>query len=523
MTRHRGVFDGGRRARRPGPAPSSAGRGSAAGVRLLVAACISAAAAGAAPESAVAEVEAARLVLRDCRLEGLPTPALCGVLPRPVDPARPDGPTLDLHVAVVPALARHKRADPVLFLAGGPGQSAIELAGPVANLLNRLLNRRDLVLVDQRGTGRSQALACPGDGDDGPARSLASEFDPERRVGELAACRAQLAARFGDLRPYTTPIAAADLEAVRRSLGITRWNVVGASYGTRLALELLRQAPGPVRRVVLDGVVPPDMALPQAAALDHQAALDAVWRACEADPACAQRHPRLRERWQGLLRALPQPVELAHPRTGVVERLVLTRETVLSLVRPTLYSPVLAAGLPAALDDAAAGRWSGLVGLASAAGFGGRGASVASGQHFAVVCSEDLPAGGPPPSSAEAVRLEFAGTVDRLYERVCADWPRARLPDGFRDVPPSPVPVLALSGAVDPVTPPRHGERVVRSLGGSARHVVVPQAGHGTLAIPCLRDVVFRFIDADSAPAALAVESACAADHPRPPAFVPPR
>lgn len=472
--------------------------------------------------SAGGVASAAPMALSACRLEGLATPAWCGVLPRPVDPARPDGPTLDLHVAVVPAVARHKRPDPVVFLAGGPGQSAIDLAGPVSNLLARLLNRRDLVLVDQRGTGRSQPLACPGDDPDAPPRSLASEWDPQRHQGELAACRAQLTARVGDLRHYTTPIAAADLEAVRRALGLERWNLVGASYGTRVALELMRQAPGPVRRVVLDGVVPPDMGLPQAAAADHQAALDAVWRACETDAACARQHPNVRQRWQALLTDLPRRVEVGHPRTGAVESVVLTRETVLGLVRPALYTPVLAAGLPAAVGEATQGRWGALVGLASAAGFGGRGAAVASGHHFAVVCSEDMPAASVA-DGADGRSLDFAGSVDQLYERVCADWPRGSLPDGFRQVGPASVPVLALSGGADPVTPPRHGERVVQALGPWARHMVVPGAGHGTLAVPCLRDVVFRFIDAETPEAAQAVPAGCAAAHPRPPVFIPPR
>jgi pimeloyl-ACP methyl ester carboxylesterase len=473
---------------------------------------------GLAVAGSAAPTLGAPLVLQPCRLDGLATEALCGVLPRPLDPSRPDAGRFDLHVAVVPAVARHKRPDPVVFLVGGPGQSAIELAGPLSAKLARLLNRRDLVLVDQRGTGSSRPLMCDGDRGDGAGRPLVEVLDSQRRVAELAVCRERLSAQVGDLRLFTTPLAAADLDAVRQALGVSQWNVVGASYGTRLALELLRQSPGSIRRAVLDGVVPPDMALPRAATVDQQAALDALWSACEAEAACRGRHPDLRVKWRALLDRLPRPVEVPHPRTGVVETVPMTREGLLGLIRPALYSPLLASALPAAVSAASQGHWAPLFGLGSALG-GGRGASIASGLHFAVVCSEDetVPSPGP-----DGPRNDFSGSLDRLYSQVCSDWPRAPLPAGFRDVPPAKSPVLALSGGIDPVTPPRHAERVVGALGPMARHVVVPQAAHGTLAIACLRDAVFRFIDAPTPAQALQVDAGCAGGLPRPAAFAPP-
>lgn len=460
----------------------------------------------------------APLALQPCRLDGLATEALCGVLPRPLDPDRPEAGRFDLHVAVVPAVARHKRPDPVVFLAGGPGQSAIELAGPLSAKLVRLLNRRDLVLVDQRGTGSSLSLACDGDRGDGALRPLAVELDAGHRVAELARCREQLIARVGDLRLFTTPLAAADLDAVREALGVAQWNVIGASYGSRLALELMRQSPGSVRRAVLDGVVPPDMGLPRAAAVDQQAALDALWSACEAEAACRARHPDLRAQWRALLDRPPRAVDVPHPRTGVAETVPMTRERLLGLIRPALYSPLLASALPAAVSAAAQGHWAPLFGLGSALD-GGRGAGIASGLHFAVVCSEDE---GVSNRGAEAPRTDFSDSIDLMYRQVCRDWPRAPLPSGFRDVPPAVAPVLALSGGIDPVTPPRHAERVVGALGPMARHVVVPQAAHGTLAIACLRDAVFRFIDAPSPAQAREVDVGCAGGLPRPAAFVPP-
>lgn len=478
-------------------------------MKLRLAAVLLAAAGGAA--TAADE----RPGLQPCWLRGVEHAAWCGQVERPLDPAAPGGPRIDIHFAVLPALARNRRPDPVFFLAGGPGQSAIDLAGPASRLLARLANRRDVVLVDQRGTGRSAPLAC--ESDDDPARPLAAT-GPERQVAELAACRARLQRlAWGDLRRYTTTLAMQDLDAVRQRLGAERINVVGGSYGTRAALEYLRQFPRAARRVVLDGVAPPDMALPAAFSTDGQAAWDALLAACDAEPACRRRHPALRAQWQALLASLPRPVTVPQPLTGRPETFTLTRPMLLGWVRLPLYQPALAAAVPEAVAAAAQGRFEALAGLAGAFG-GGRDGKLWAGMHFSVVCAEDT---APLARSTDRPGADFGDGARHLYEQVCADWPRGEVPPAFYGIPPAPVPVLLLSGGIDPVTPPRHGERVARALGPKARHVVVPNSGHGVMALGCMRDVLFRFIDSDDETQALATDTGCAAGVPRPPAFVP--
>lgn len=452
--------------------------------------------------------------LAACRLDGIEHGARCGRLERPLDPARPDGPRITLQYAVLPALARHRLPDPVFFLAGGPGQSAIDVAGQVQGLLSRFVNRRDIVLLDQRGTGRSAPLLCDDEDADTP---LARQFDREAQRQRIDACAQQLQQLpHGDLRRYTTSIAAADLDALRRELGAPRINVVAASYGTRLGLELMRQFPRTVRRLVLDGVAPPDMVLPQAFADDARRALDGVFDGCEREPACARRHPQLRARWAQLRAGLPREWSLVHPVTGAVERQRVTPEVLDTVLRGPLYSPALASALPQAMDEAIGGRLEPLAALAQAAG-GRRGPGVAMGMHFSVVCAEDAPR-LPPEAAGE-------DPLVRRYRDACQRWPRGEVPDGFYTLPPAPVPVLLLSGGLDPATPPRHGARVAEALAPLARHVVVPNAGHGVLALPCMRDVVFRFVDtADAAQAlgSVAADARCAAQVPRPAAYAPP-
>jgi pimeloyl-ACP methyl ester carboxylesterase len=448
-----------------------------------------------------------------CRLRGIEHDALCGSVQRALDPARPRGPQIEVHYAVLPALARNKRPDPVFFFAGGPGQSAIEAAPQVAAMLSRFANRRDIVLIDQRGTGRSAPLLCEAED---PALPLGELFDPARQRERIATCLAALKRLpYGDLRFFTTPLAMQDVDAVRAVLGAERIDLVGASYGTRAALDYQRQFPARVRRAVIDGVAPPDMALPASASTDNQAALDALIRACEADAACAAREPQLRERWRALLASLPRTVDLRHPLTGRAEQLTVTREVLLALVRGPLYAPALAAALPAAIGEATRGRFDPLAVLAQALG-GRRGVQMAAGMHFSVLCSEDIPR---IESAADTAGGDFGDSFAKLYREVCADWPRGEVPAAFYTLPAAPAATLVLSGGLDPATPPRHGERVARALGAKARHVVVPNAGHGVMALGCMRDVLYRFVDAATDDEALAVDAACVTGIPRPPMF----
>lgn len=470
----------------------------------------------AGPSSGDAVAEPPELVA--CHVAGIQHGVLCGKLQRPLDPGASEGAQIVIRYVVVPAMARRKFGDPVFLLAGGPGQSAVSLAAATMPLFSRLNNRRDIVFVDQRGTGDSAPLSCQ----DAEHETLAEQADPERQARLAVQCKAELLKlpylrNEGDLRFFTTSIAVQDLDAVRRALGAEQIDLVGASYGTRVALEYERQFPHAVRRSVLDGVAPPDMVLPASFSQDNQAALDALLAACAAEATCARDHPELRSHLEGLLASLPRTVKVAHPLTGHLEEFVLGKDMLLGALRNALYAPQLAAALPAAIDNASRGDFAGLIGLNST--FNSRKATrLATGMHLSVVCAEDVPRLN---VSSDRPGPVFGSEFARFYERMCAAWPRGEVPAGFYTMPASAAPVLVLSGGIDPATPPRHGERVVRALGPLARHVVVANAGHGVLAIGCMRDVVFRFIEAATDGDALVVDAACAANVPRPPAFRP--
>jgi pimeloyl-ACP methyl ester carboxylesterase len=450
--------------------------------------------------------------LKPCRLPDLHLEAQCGVLERPLDEAKPAGKKIPIHFAVIPAVARNKRPDAVVMLAGGPGQSAIQLAGHARQVLRKQNNRRDIVLVDQRGTGRSMPLQCRFD----PRMGLMEANDTSKTAQRMTDCRAKLRTQHGltdeDFTRFTTEIASRDLDAVRAALGYPQINVVGASYGTRAALDYARQFPKHARRVVIDGVAPPDMVLPESVGPDLQAALESLFADCEAQAACRQRFPNLKTQWQQLLDGAPYNVTLPHPVTLKPEAMVVSRAALQNVVRGPLYVPSFASALPFAIQEANAGRLAALMGLSGALG-GTRRTELAWGMHFSVVCAEDFP------------RMKPAGGSDpfaQLYRDVCVGWPQAPVSAAFYTLPTAPMPVLLSSGGIDPVTPTRHGERTAKALGAKAIHIVAPKLGHGLTGVNCVRDAIDKFISAETDEGALEAKAECAAKIPRPEAFVPP-
>ncbi|MGH6622539.1 MAG: alpha/beta fold hydrolase [Burkholderiaceae bacterium] len=423
--------------------------------------------------------------LSACRLRGIDREVRCGSVRVPENPDAPDGPAIEVRFAVVPAVARNKEADSVLVLAGGPGQAATRIAGQVMPLFAKLNARRDIVFIDQRGTGGSNALECPVD-----ETSLAESVEPARQIERLQRCLKNLKS---DLAQYATWIAVRDFDAVRAKLNVSHFNLWGASYGTRAALEYLRQFPDRVRTVVLDGVAPPDMVLPASFAVDAEAALDRMIAVCQQDSACNRRHPDLALRINALLTRADAGFEITvqHPLTGAQETLRIDRGLLASLLRTPLYVPQLSALLPYALAEAGRGDFNPLVAMTVALS-GAVSENFAFGMHLAVVCAEDQPLMTPALQN-QARASRFGRSMVDLYAGACEAIPIRPVPPGFAAVGPTAVPVLILSGGLDPATPPRHGAAVAAKL-GNARHLVAPNLAHGVSGQACVPDLITRFI-----------------------------
>lgn len=438
-----------------------------------------------------------------CRLAGLDRPAQCGTVERPLDPAAPGGATIAIHVARIPA-SKAARRNPLYFFAGGPGQGAIAAFAPLLSALDELGRDRDIVLVDQRGTGDSSPLACSSD----PDAPLSERMSPEVDVPLLRRC---LAGYQVDPRFFTTEIAVEDLDAVREALGDARIDVIGGSYGTRAALVYTRAHPDRVGHMVLDGVAPVDMAMPSSFGVDGQAALSRVFADCAADPDCGPRFPDLARRFDAYLDELarqPRSMTLEDPRTGAVETVVVQRDAIAHAVRGLLYVPQLQALLPLTLDRAVAGDLGPLLAQGSALG-GGMSETMSQGMFLSVVCAEDVPFAAVPADPSF-----LGGAFVRLLQDSCAQWPRANIDPHYRDPIVLETPTLLLSGALDPVTPPRWAEHALEGL-PNGRHVVFPAAGHGNLTSACARELIHGFLDD-----AESLADDCVAESARPPFFL---
>ncbi|MGZ5031740.1 MAG: alpha/beta hydrolase [Usitatibacter sp.] len=457
--------------------------------RLFASLCAGLALAACNPGS---EAPRSAIALADCRLPGVETLAQCGTFEVWENRDTRSGRRLALNLAVVPARLRAKERDPIVIMAGGPGQGAVALAAQVMPLFARLNDSRDVVFLDQRGTGSSNPLDCEDEGEQ-PLQALFEDALPEKLVVE---CLGRLDA---DPTQYVTTIAIEDLEEVRSALGYPKLNLWGGSYGTRAALEYLRRHGDRVRTLVLDGVAPATMKLPLSFVADGDAALQRLLDACDAEALCRSNYPNLRAtiaQLRGQLARRPVRVAIQDPRTGDRQTIQVNENVFLSgLFRP-LYVAELASLLPLGISAAASGDFNPL--LAQNLEFADDvSENLSIGMHLSVICAEDIPRITP----ADLERLSrsfFGAALVNDFVRACSSWPKAKVPDDFYTPVSSDVPVLILSGGIDPATPPRHGDEVAKTLPNS-RHLVAPQIGHGVSLHGCAPRLIEAFVRKASA------------------------
>ena len=447
-------------------------------------------------------------MLSDCAPGEGPDDALCGKIPVFEDRNSRSGRKIDLNVVAYPALSRNPQPDPLFVLVGGPGAGAAESSGAMVDLFREIRVERDLVFVDQRGTGESNGLECDLDSID-----LDTVLGDEAVIDRLREC---MEGYDADLRLYTTPVAMDDLDEVRDALGYSSINLWGGSYGTRAALVYLRRHGEHVRSAVLDGAAPLALRMPLSFPEDAQRAIDLTIDACESSAACRKSFPEVRRKLEALLRRLarrPEPVRLTHPRTGRPLDFELRRPAFTGALHAALYSSEGAALVPMLIDQAHDGDFAGILAFADSADV-----QLSLGMFFSVVCAEDVPwfeNEERPPAPPEEL---LDHSVAERWKHVCGFWPRGAVTDDYREPVRSDVPALVLSGELDPVTPPRWGERVLEGL-ENALHVVVPGVAHGTSVRGCVPSLVADFIAQGSADG---LDAECVANLRRAPFFVSP-
>ena len=403
------------------------------------------------------------------------------------NPDRPQGRRIALKLALVPAHASKAALDPVVLIAGGPGQSALRSYPQLADALDPLRKKHDILLVDQRGTGGSAPLRCAL-----PDWKKDQADNPLAFHAMAESCRKELEPK-ADLARYTTSDAVRDLEAVRQALGAPQLNLYGVSYGTRFALEYLRRHPESVRSVILDSVAPPELALGQDFGRNLDDALALIFAHCRADKACHDRFGdpadtlvNLRER----LKREPMRANVADPVSGQWSEQTLRESALIAIVRMYAYAPEFVSLLPLLLDSAFNNQPQPLMAQGEML-FKEIEDDMMMGMQLSVICAEDALLMRPDPAAAKTL---LGDALTRSMMSACEVWPHGTMPADFKQPVKSDKPVLLLSGEWDPVTPPRNAAQVAATL-PNGRALVAKGQGHNVLPRGCMLKLAAKFVE----------------------------
>jgi pimeloyl-ACP methyl ester carboxylesterase len=436
----------------------------------------------------------------ECPVPGAVETARCGTLDVPENWDQPDGSRISLYVMLIPALEPDGSA-PLFDLAGGPGVAATTGADFYLSDGRAMRRNRDVVLVDQRGTGSSAPLRCHALES---ALPLTRMYPPE----DVVRCRQELEVQH-DLTRFTTAAAARDLEAVRVAIGAEQVDLFGLSYGTKLAQAYIRAYPGRVRAAAFLGTVPMSMRTPLEHAASAERTLRDILADCAADSACATAYPALAEEWQALLaRFEAGPVSMTFQGSD----LPVERGPFAESIRAAMTTDAGQRRIPAVIHAAAHGDFAPFLDLVRPGG----GPSIAEGLYLSVECSE-----GALRIAGDEIPAATAGTFLGRYRvdeqlGACRDWPRRAIDDSFFEPVRSDVPALFLAGGRDHVTPLRYAEAVAAGFPNS-RIVVVDDMPHFPVALSnleCLDSMLLAFYAAADA---AAVDTACVAAMKAPP------
>jgi pimeloyl-ACP methyl ester carboxylesterase len=440
------------------------------------------------------EVSGGLARLTRCRVSGTDEELLCGQLTVFENRQSRTGRTIGLNVVVLAAFDQKTKTEPLFDLAGGPGAAATDIANFYATDGKIYRRHHDVVLVDQRGTGKSNRLSLP---TKKTAENDLREMYPVDYVNNLR----QVLEQQADLTKYTTSIAMDDLDDVRAWLGYDRINLFGKSYGTTAALVYLRQHPDRVHTVTLFGVAPTYLKIPMYHSQAAARAMNALLQQCEQDMKCHQAFPQIRDDWEKVLAQLerePARVKYSPPDKGAPMTLEIQRDIFAEKIRTWMYGRDQASGIPLIIHQAAQGDFEPFLRNTIGPSISD---IIADGMYLSVTCAEDVPF----INQEEAAKLNVGNPFGnyRVFQqtRACSMWPRGEVPNDFLEPVSSNLPVLIFSGGFDPVTPPQRGDEVAHYLPKS-RHVVIPQAAHGVdgLSDPgCMDRIVIEFMEKSDA------------------------
>lgn len=480
----------------------------------IVLACLLALLFAPTPAAAQGETSVPRFEPGPCPVQFAGYDVQCGDLIVSLRHEDPSGPTIRLALAIFHSTGDNPEPDPVIQLSGGPGAHTLDaFSGGLGPYFNALLDQRDVILFDQRGMGYSEpalecaeVLAFSPDSDTFGPNIFASSFTLEA----AEACYHRLTADGIDVTAFNTVESAGDVAAICAALGYDAVNLYSGSYGTTLAMAVMRHHPANIRSVVLEGVTPPQIDLMASFAPAFEQSIGRVFAACAADTDCSSMFPNVEAMFYEVLERLsanPVTVEVAHPITGRMVTVTINDNDFIICMQQVLYSqdmialvPLLIAGVH--MDPIAClapmVQWLLVSGGSS------------QGAHIAMRCADDVSTTTPDiwresvAGVHPALQGYFSSEIDRWYA-VCDAWGIPE-PDPVENTPvESDIPTLVMTGEFDPVTPPEWEPLAAETLPNSYVYIF-PASGHGVYASPCMVSVVTSFVtDPDQEPDASCV------------------
>jgi pimeloyl-ACP methyl ester carboxylesterase len=444
-----------------------------------------------------------KLILENCHLGEIRSQVKCGKLEVPENYQQPDKDKISINFAVLPAIDDSEYKAPLMFLAGGPGQAAVELATGLNHVFREVRKTRDIILVDQRGTGESSALSCDFEAVDNVYSSLPDALNPQ----EVKDCVAQFK---GDVTQYNSENAIRDFDAIRAALGHEKLNIYGGSYGTRAGLVFMRMFPESLESVVLDSVGPIEVPIGmfgQSGARSFNLLLEN----CKSSESCNTAFPNLAEEFQTVKARLakePASIDILHPRLGTPTKLVIDDTKFTGNLRFQLYGMEGRSMVPLVIHQAFLGNYQPLIGLMARTEDE---QLVYTGLLFNIVCNEDIPRVSEADKAADANNNFDGKDSHSAWDIVCPFFPEYRPSEGFYQSVTANIPTLILSGNLDPVTPPSNGEYSADTLPNS-HHIIVGNASHTVAMSTCASDIINEFLTSKT-PKAL--DESCLKDIPQ--------
>ncbi|PCJ47969.1 MAG: hypothetical protein COA74_09940 [Gammaproteobacteria bacterium] len=426
--------------------------------------------------------------LKRCHIENYAQEVFCGSHSVYEDRRSASGRKITINFAIIPSVTEAKELDPLVLLAGGPGQGGMSMGPFIKIAFSEINETRDIVLIDQRGMGTSHPLKC-----ETPEATNFTMTDTEQAEYSRKLLLECLTSLDADVTKYNQDIANEDIHEILIGLGYDKVNLYGVSWGTRSALLYANQFPDQVRTVIMDGNAPLDNRVPLFADQDSDKAMKALFNDCRENVDCHKAFPSLEQDFNDILASFPEAGKAAtiiDPTTGKSEDILLSKSNFANSILAILYVPEFSRLIPLVIEQAKDNSYQTLLGLSAAFGDPG----IAIGAQLSILCSEDLPRITESEFNQDTDKGFLGNAFLNIFKNSCSVWPKVPLPAIYNQNLTSNIPTLLLSGEIDPVTPPRWGDKMAKYMTNSL-HLIAANTGHNVAPKGCASKLMAQFIN----------------------------